>query len=182
LEKYYELVGRLSRVFDECGLDYAFTGALAVSFYGVPRTSVDVDVLVAVVDAGEVSVLVAALRKAKLVVDGGAVEKALRSGYDIATFKDSATAYRVDVILSKEKVDRRKGRIDSVETFFQSPESLVLAKLRMIKATLPKERTQKDVDDVKAILKFTKVDLKTIKKKAKKENTLSVFERIQKKK
>jgi hypothetical protein len=28
-------------------LDYAFTGALAVSFYGSPRTTSDVDVIVA---------------------------------------------------------------------------------------------------------------------------------------
>ncbi len=69
-----------------------------------------------------------------------------------------------------------------METFFQSPESLVLAKLRMIKATVPKERTLKDIDDVKAILKFTKVDVKFIKEKARKESTFSLFEDIQTKK
>jgi hypothetical protein len=180
LEEYYELVGRLTRVFDERGLIYGFTGALAASFYGVPRTSVDVDVLVAVVDAGGISDLVVALRKARLVVDEGAVEKALRSDYRIATFKDTETAYTVDVILSSETVDRRKGRVGGVETFFQSPESLVSAKLRMIKATVPKARAQKDVADVKAILKFTKVDLKTIEEKAKREGTFSLFKGIQK--
>ena len=37
-------------------------------------------------------------------------------------------------------------------------EDLVLAKLRMIKATLLRERAVKDEEDVKAILGFTKVD------------------------
>ncbi len=75
LEAYYGLIGRLASAFDECGLDYAFTGALAASFYGIPRTTVDVDV--AVVDAGLVSKVVTALRKARLVVDEGAVERVL---------------------------------------------------------------------------------------------------------
>jgi hypothetical protein len=37
----------------------------------------------------------------------------------------------------------------------------------MIKATVPRERALKDAEDVKAILKFTKVDVETVKKQAK---------------
>jgi len=58
------------------------------------------------------------------------------------------------------------------------PEDLILAKLRMIKATVPRERALKDEEDVKAILRFTKVDVKAVKKHAKKEDTLSIFETI----
>jgi len=36
----------------------------------------------------------------------------------------------------------------------------------------------KDVEDVKAILKFTRVDIQAIKKKSKTDNTSSVFEAI----
>jgi hypothetical protein len=49
-------------------------------------------------------------------------------------------------------------------TFFQAPEDLVLAKLRMIEATLPRERAVKDEEDVKAILEFTKVEAESVKK------------------
>ena len=53
---------------------------------------------------------------------------------------------------------------------------MILAKLRMIKATVPKERALKDEDDVRAVLKFTKVDVKVVKEQAKRVNTLSIFE------
>lgn len=72
----------------------------------------------------------------------------------------------------------KAGKILGMPTFYQKPEDLVLAKLRMIKATVPRERALKDVDDVRAILKFTKVDLEMVKKRAKQENTLSVLETI----
>jgi hypothetical protein len=46
----------------------------------------------------------------------------------------------------------------------------------MIKATVPRERAMKNEDDVRAILKFTKVDVDVVKMGAKRENTLSIFE------
>jgi hypothetical protein len=63
-------------------------------------------------------------------------------------------------------------------TFYQTPEELVLAKLHMIKATVPREMALKDQDDVKAILKFTRVDMKTLKDRARKEDTLSILQEI----
>jgi hypothetical protein len=48
----------------------------------------------------------------------------------------------------------------------------------MVKATVPKERTIKDIDDVKAILKFSQVNIKAIKRQAKKDGTLTIIENI----
>jgi len=48
----------------------------------------------------------------------------------------------------------------------------------MIKATIPRERALKDEDDVKAILKFTQVDINIIKKGAKRNNTLTILKNI----
>lgn len=48
MEEYNEFVCRLMKCLEVSGLDYAFTGALAVSFYGSPRTTSDIDILVAV--------------------------------------------------------------------------------------------------------------------------------------
>jgi len=39
----------------------------------------------------------------------------------------------------------------------------------MVKATVPRERALKDIEDVKAILKFTKVDIGALKRRAKRE-------------
>jgi hypothetical protein len=48
----------------------------------------------------------------------------------------------------------------------------------MIKATIPRERAQKDKDDVKAIIRNTQVDIDHIKRKAGKEETLPLLEEL----
>jgi hypothetical protein len=48
----------------------------------------------------------------------------------------------------------------------------------MIKATVPRERALKDEEDVKAILRFTKVNVETVEKQARKSNTLPIFKSI----
>jgi hypothetical protein len=162
--------------FGGAGLDYAFTGALAVSFYGAPRTTTDVDVVVAVSGLDVKDKVASALRWAGLDVDERKLDSALTSGYRIASFRDKATPYTLDVIFVDDALRKRAGTVDSVSTFFQPPEDLILAKLRMIRATVPRERAVKDEDDVKAILAFTKVDVDAVKKQAKKDKTLEVLE------
>jgi hypothetical protein len=178
LEVFYDLVRRVVKSFEKMGIDYVFTGALAASFYGVPRTTVDVDVVVWVAEVTQRVRLVEALQGAGLVVDEREIDRALKSGYKIATFEDSKTAYSVDVIFSDRKLEKRAGTIAGLSCFFQTPEELVLAKLRMIKATVPRERALKDEEDVRAILRFTKVNVETVKKQARKDSTLVVFEEI----
>ncbi len=65
-----------------------FTGALAVSYYGRVRATVDVDVVVAVVREDWQSRLVSSLKRAGLVVDEDRIDAALKSGYGIVTFED----------------------------------------------------------------------------------------------
>jgi len=178
LEVFYDFVKRLIRGFGKASLDYAFTGALAASFYGVPRTTVDVDVIVYVPEWNYRDKLLAALREAGLTVDEGEIERALKSGYRIATFRDCKTPYSVDVIFSDKKLEKRAGKILGMPTFYQKPEDLILAKLRMIRATVPRERAQKDVDDIKAILKFARVDLEAVRRQAEKEGTIKILEKI----
>jgi len=179
MEGYSSFVKKLIDAFESEELNYAFTGALAASFYGVPRTTTDVDVIIALSNETDAkSKIVAVLRKADLQVDERKIEIALRLDYPIATFKDKKTPYSVDIILFRGKLERISGRISGVETFFQSPEGLIIAKLRMIKATLPPERAIKDKEDVKAILAFTKVDIEAVKKQANKDKTFEILQAI----
>ena len=179
LETFDDFVKRLVSCFNAAGLDYVFTGALAASFFGVPRTTVDVDVLVRAVTVGDRVKLVSALRQAGVAVDEKRVEAALKSKYGIATFRDRRSSFNVDVIFSREKkLEKRAGSIVGLPTFFQTPEDLILAKLRMIKATVPRERAHKDVEDVRAILKFSKVDVEAVRQRARRSSTLRIFESI----
>ena len=63
------LIKRIVGCFNAVGLDYMFTGALAVSYYGRARTTVDVDVVVAVSGREWRSKLVSTLKEAGLEVD-----------------------------------------------------------------------------------------------------------------
>ncbi|MGC9345294.1 MAG: hypothetical protein ACP5ER_00675 [Candidatus Bathyarchaeales archaeon] len=153
------------------------TGALAASHYGVPRTTVDIDIVVNFAPENT-KFLAAQLRKAGLRVSERKIETSFKSGFKIITLEDKKTPFTVDVMLSDRKLEKRKGSILGVPTYYQTPEALILAKLCMIKATIPKERALKDKDDIKAILKYTKVNLKALKEKASKEKTISILEEL----
>jgi hypothetical protein len=152
-----------------------FTGAIAASFYGTPRTTMDVDIVLHISD-GESSKLVHALNEAGISANEKKIEMALTSNYRILTLHDTQTPYTVDLILATEPLEKREAMINGQPTFIQAPEALILAKLRMIKATLPLERAQKDRDDVTAILRNTPVDLDQVKRRAAKESTLQILE------
>lgn len=78
---------------------------MAVSFYGVPRTTTDVDVIIAVADETDLKrKITAALKQANLDVDERKIETALTSGYEIVAFKDKMTPYIVDIILSETEL------------------------------------------------------------------------------
>jgi len=179
MEVYLSFVKKLINAFESEDLEYAFTGALAVSFYGVPRTTTDVDIIVAVTDKTDIKSKIAeVLRRVGLQIDERKIEMALISSYPIVTFKDKKTPYSVDIILFKGKLERISGKINGVKTFFQSPEGLIVAKLRMIKATIPVERAIKDKEDVKAILAFTRLDIEAVKAQAEKDKTLEILQEI----
>jgi len=65
-----------------------------------------------------------------------------------------------------------------VPVHYLGPEALVLAKLRMIKASLPRERSLKDKEDIRAIIRNTKVDTQEIVRRARKETTLTILRQV----
>lgn len=154
------------------------TGALAASYYGMPRTTMDIAIVVQVFPENLQTKLVAPLKKASFKVNDKKIRKALESSYEILTLKDKMALFTLDIIFSDKKLEKKTGTILGLPTFYQNPEDLILAKLRMIKATIHRERALKDEEDVKAILKYTKVDMKTLTEKAQKEKTITILENI----
>ena len=162
---------------NNAGIDYMFTGALAASYYGLPRTTMDVDIVVKVTEEN-IQNFAAQLRKAGIQANEQNIHKAFKSDYKIITLADKRTPFSIDIILSDKKLEKKPGTILSLPTFYQTPEALILSKLRMIKATIPKERTLKDKDDVRAILKHTKINMEALKRRAHMENTISIVEEL----
>lgn len=67
------------------GTDYMITGALAASYYGAPRTAMDIDIVVQVFHGNLHTKLVTPLEKAGFQVNDKGIRKALESGYKILT-------------------------------------------------------------------------------------------------
>jgi hypothetical protein len=177
LDTFEGLIKRLIASLNASTLDYMFTGAVAASYYGTPRTTMDVDIIVQA-STTEASAIADALTKAGIKPDERKIKAALTSDYRIVTHRDPKTHYAVDMILATEPLEKRAATIEGQPTYIQAPEALIPAKLRMIKATLPPERAQKDRDDVTAILRHTPVDVDQVKRRAAKEGTLQILEEL----
>ncbi len=147
---------------------------MAASYYGIPRTTLDVDFIVHIFPR-EIIKFLQGMEEAGAKADLQKIRRQLKSGYNVITVADRISPHTADLILVREPPERRKGTVQGVKTYFQSPESLILAKLRMIKATIPRERSQTDQDDVRAIMSNTKVDRRRIIDAARRETTLKIF-------
>jgi len=177
LDTYLGLVKRLITSLNNAGIDYMFTGAIAASYYGTPRTTMDVDIIIHTTQQNTAK-LNQTLQSAGIHPDKQKLENALSTGYNIATLKDTLTPYTLDLILAKDPLEKRPGTISWLPTYIQTPEHLILSKLRMIKASINKGKAAKDEEDIKSIIEYTQVDLNKVKKNAKEENTHTLLKTI----
>ena len=153
------------------------TGALAASYYGRPRTTLDLDVVVAFRE-NDMPILAKALISAGLNVQEQRLRAAWMSEYRMATVEDARSPHTLDIVLTQENLQRYRGRILGVPTYYQGPESLILAKLRMIKVTLQAERAVTDREDIKAILEITPVNLEALRKSAREQSTAGILDEL----
>jgi len=177
LDTYTGLVRRLITKLNETEIEYMFTGAIAASYYGTPRTTMDVDIIIQTTQQ-DTTHLNQTLQNAGIKPDKEKIETAMKTGYNIATLRDTLTPYTIDIILTQNPLEKRPATISGLPTYIQTPEHLILAKLRMIKATINQEKTAKDKEDIKSIIENTQVDLNRIQKIAKQEDTIAILKTI----
>jgi hypothetical protein len=122
---------------DKLGVSYYIGGSAASSTHGIPRSTMDVD-LVADLAARHVAPLVAAL-KTVYYIDGPMIHEAI-AHHSCFNLIHLATSFKVDVFVVKDRPHDRAAlaraesrRPDpanpSTRFFFASPEDIVLAKL-----------------------------------------------------
>lgn len=127
----------VARALDECGLRYVVGGSLASSVSGEPRSTLDVDLVVAI-DAADVEPLLAALGD-DFHADGEAVRRAVRRRSSVNVFH-RATSTKVDLFvlggspLDRQALDRRVRMQVSTDPerflYVYTPEDILLQKLR----------------------------------------------------
>lgn len=177
MENFSEFVKRIVRVLNRSRLRYMFTGAMASSYYGRPRTTLDIDIVLTV-EEKDLARLAKVLTRADLRVQLKRLRRTWASDYRIAKFEDKKSPHTLDIIFSDQPLERRAGRILGLRTYYQTPESLILSKLRMLKVTFQAERAATDREDIKAILKATRVDLNLLRRRAASEHTSRIFDEL----
>lgn len=154
-----------------------FTGAIASSYYGMPRTTMDVDIIVTVSEMNH-DILVSALREIRLNISIHDFQNALESGYKIVSVDDQLTPFTVDFILLDSSLEKIPCTLFDEPTFLQRPENLVRSKLRMIKSTFDREKSAKDREDVRAIIRYSGLNMSRVRDYAARDNTVDVLESL----
>ena len=174
--KFDSFVRRIIRELNRGGLEYALTGALAVSYYGRPRTTSDVDVILHSTPQ-DFPRVAKVLRRARLAVKDGDLERAWDTKFRIASFEDGE-GLRLDVMLVEGSVARRSVRILGEVAYLQDPTWLLLSKLRLMKVTMDRDRRSLDRQDVLSVLRNAEVDLGKLREESKKELTSDILEEL----
>jgi hypothetical protein len=149
-----DVLHRITVVLDEAGIPWMLTGSLASAYYGAPRSTQDIDVVIAATPV-QLRRLVQLLPSDKYYVDLDAVLEAhkRRTRFNVV---DLITAWKIDSIIRKsrafsEEEFLRRARFDlqGVPLFVASAEDVVISKLEW--ATLAQSVRQ--IEDVAAILR-----------------------------
>jgi hypothetical protein len=154
-----------------------FTGALASSYYGTPRTTMDIDIIIAITKK-EIKTLIKTLTKTNIQAKTQQFQETSETGYNIVPLKDTKTPYTIDFIILPGPLEKVPCTILDEPTYIQQPSNLILAKLRMIKATQDPEKSGKDKSDIRSILRHTNINLQQLKHRARKENTITILEQL----
>jgi hypothetical protein len=121
METYDDLVRRLIKAFETTGFDYAFTGALAASFYGVPRTTTDVDVIVQVSGENAKNKIAHALKRVGVRAEERKSTKCQRL---VTRSQRSLTEQRYTVLTSYSQLDieaiKKKAEKDTTLSIFKA--------------------------------------------------------------
>jgi len=172
-----DIIARL----EASGVLYAVTGSVASSFWGIPRTTHDVDVVVVLVAVDQQRILGAF--DDPYYLSEAAVQDAI-SRQSMFNIVDSSKALKVDVWVSRDDpfsqaVLRRRCRVEilpSQPAYIASPEDVLLHKLVWNTIT-PSERQLADAAGI-ATVQARKLDLDYMRSWAVKQSTLSVLEEV----
>jgi len=130
---YKVLVQRLIDVFAQGNMAYMFVGGLAVNYWGIPRTTLDVDIVIAL-RPETVPWLVKLLKQLRFDVHADDVAMIARVGNSFMTHSP-LTPHRVDFWIPRTEFEqhaferKRQERLHSKTAWLISPEDLVVMKL-----------------------------------------------------
>ncbi|MCB9760495.1 MAG: nucleotidyltransferase family protein [Alphaproteobacteria bacterium] len=146
-------LARLVAVLEAAGVPYMLSGSLASAYYGIPRSTQDIDIVVRL-DLRTLAALLSALSSEQYYVSEAAAKDALRRQGQFNII-DLDTGWKVDLIIRKRRpfsrteFERRTAaEVLGVPLMICSPEDSILSKLEWARKSGGSERQLRDVAGV----------------------------------
>ena len=175
-----DLLCEIAKILKDLKIPYVITGGFAVAVWGRPRFTSDIDIIVELLDKN-----IEQLSKRLFAIDKdsylsiSAARNALVTKREF-NFIHSNTGMKVDFWVrntdfDKEKIQRAvRKKLKRQIVNFVSPEDLILSKLLWYK----KNKSDREIEDIRSVLRFSKVDLNYIQKKATEHDTIDIFKKV----
>jgi hypothetical protein len=151
-----DVLRRLVQALDAEGISYMVAGSFASGFHGVPRSTLDVDVVVDL-DRAALDRFLAHLDEATYYVDVDVARTALRER-SMFNIIDLPTGWKIDIVIrkarpfSREEMSRRRlADIAGVSVYVASPEDTIVAKLEWSTQAGGSEKQRRDARDILAM-------------------------------
>lgn len=153
-----KLLIEIVKILDNLEIKYFITGGFAVSVWGQPRATFDIDIVVKIIEP-QAYKLAKAWRdifKAGY-ADEDAIKEAIKNKSEF-NFIDPNSNLKVDFWVAKENnnppefENRKPEKISGRNVFFISPEDLILSKLQWYKLS----DSERHIDDIKSIFQISK--------------------------
>jgi len=175
---------KLVEVFDECEVPYAILGGLAIPAYGAPRSTVDVDIGLAVSEEGKIRELTQKL-KARGVVAFEAPKLGHTAIYmsDRENLVDVELWFKPDGIPWDAEALRRRWKVafkaakKPFKAYVLSPEDFIVNKLAR------RDRSARDEEDVVGVMAISKdkIDWRYLAGRAKEARVSDLVRELRKK-
>ena len=138
----FDVAFRVAQAIEACGLTYLIGGSLASSVSGEPRSTIDIDIVVALTET-DIACLLEALGS-EFYADEAAILRAVRRRSSVNLIHQP-TAIKIDLFvaggtpLDKQQLARRQrvqiGSSPERSLYFHTPEDIFLQKLRWFRAS-----------------------------------------------
>jgi hypothetical protein len=176
-----QLLETLGRTLQGLGMPYLVSGGMAVSVWGKPRFTADIDIVVEL-PLARVEQLAAAMKSAfgeDMLFDETQIARAIREKKEFNFFHGD-TGIKIDfwilkdTVFDESRMSRRVARrIGKQDVWFSSPEDLILIKLQWYKESL----STRHLEDIESILKIqSRVDRAYLRHWALAQGTSAIIE------
>lgn len=177
-----KLLCDIAKILSDLNIEYFITGGMAVSVWGRPRSTVDIDIIVKLAEPKAVLLT----RAFKKISEAGyaneeMVKEAIRNKGEF-NFIDPDSGLKVDFWISEEDKRSSEFKNKKLENFcgqdiyFSSPEDLILSKLLWRK----QGGGEKHIEDIESIISISKekINIKYLKEQAVKLNVADELNKL----